>query len=380
MSSSNQTAGLAIQREVAALFRKEGWSVRKHDSGPDLTIRKGNKAYAVEVKRSSEGRTDRLVPLMAQAILQAQSYAKSLAKVEPLAIVAAPHIPPRVAHQLRKFASAHAPDIAVGIIDSRGFRDFSESDMDSLNERALLPAAHEPALGPKVVDLFSDLNQRLIKVLLAPYLNNTGLLNAQPAHYGNYSELAKAASVSGMTAFRFLRQLRVEGFLHESSSVIRLVRLDDLFHRWQSVAAVPTSEIGVRWLLPGDGRVQMERAMKPLGNEVCLGLFAAANALHLGVVRGVPTHLYVRKPAVAAISKMHLIKAPHAAAVEVIVKIPSAPESVFRGAVSLDGVRSADVLQVWLDVHEQPSRGREQAEIIRKRIIEPMIKRAKSGK
>jgi hypothetical protein len=361
------------------MFRRAGWLILKRDGGPDLTIRKGNKTYAVEVKRSSEGRTDRLVPLMAQAILQAQSYANNLARVEPLAIVAAPHIPSRVAHQLREFASAHAPDVAVGMIDSRGFRDFSGNDLDSLSERALLPASHEPALDPKVVDLFSDLNQWLIKVLLAPYLNNSGLLNAPSSHYSNYSDLAKVACVSGMTAFRFLRQLRVEGFLHESSSVIRLVRLDDLFHRWQSVAAVPTSEIGVRWLLPG-GRAQIERAMKPLGNEVCLGLFAAADALRLGIVRGVPTHLYVRKPATAAISKMHLINAPQPAGVEVIVKIPSAPESVFRGAVSIDGVRSADVLQVWLDVRHQPSRGSEQAEVIRKRVIEPMMKRAKSGK
>jgi hypothetical protein len=353
--------------------------VLRHDSGPDLTIRKGNQAYAVEVKRSSEGRTDRLVPLMAQAILEARSYAKSLSNVEPLAIVAAPHIPPRVAHQLREFASAHAPEVAVGIIDSRGFRDFS-GDMDSLNERALPPAPHEPALGPKVVDLFSDLNQWLIKVLLAPYLNNAELLNVQPSHYTNYSELAQAARVSGMTAFRFLRQLRLEGFLHESSSVIRLVRLDDLFHRWQSVAAVPTSEIGVRWLLPGDGRVQIERAMKSLGNEVCLGLFAAADALRLGIVRGVATHIYVKNQPMAAISKMHLIKAPQPSAAQVIVKIPSAPESVLRGAVSIGGIRSSDVLQVWLDVHDQPSRGREQAEVIRKKVIEPMMKRAKSGK
>src|SRR5258708_24241298 len=222
--SSSKRPGFAIQREVAALFRKAGWSVLKHDNGPDLTIRKGDKAYAVEVKRSSEGRTDRLVPLMAQAILQAQSCANTLADVEPLAIVAAPHIPLRVAHQLREFASAHAPEVAVGIMDSRGFRDFSGSDLDSLSERALPPAPHEPTLGPKVVDLFSDLNQWLIKVLLAPYLNNTGLLNAPPSHYRNYSDLARAASVSGMTAFRFLRQLRLEGFLPESTSLIPPVR------------------------------------------------------------------------------------------------------------------------------------------------------------
>jgi Holliday junction resolvase len=376
MSSSNRQEDSTSERNIADLFRKAGWSVVDQVNGPDLLIRKGNVAYAVEVKRSSEGRADRLVPLMAQAILLARSYAQSIADAAPLAIVTAPRVPLRVVHQLRDFALAHAPDVAVGIVDSRGLRDFSGVELDHLSERPLSSMSREPAFDLKAVELFSDLHQWLIKTILAPYLGDPKLLNAPVRLYSNASELALAARVSVMTAFRFLRQLRLDGFLHESSPVIRLVRLDELFRRWQAAAGRPTPQTAARWLLPGDRRVQIERAIKPLGEEACVGSFAAADALRLGVVRGVATHLYVRRLLMSATSRMGLIRAPQRAAAEVIIKVPWARESVFRGAVNADGIRSSDVLQVWLDVHDEPSRGKEQADLIFRRVIAPMLKRA----
>jgi hypothetical protein len=46
---------------------------------------------------------------------------------------------------------------------------------------------------------------------------------------------------------------------------------------------------------------------------------------------------------------------------------------VFRGAVHAGGVAVSDVLQVWLDVSSHPSRGQEQANVIRKRVLERVI-------
>lgn len=380
MSAANRQTESMFERQMAAFFRKGGWSVGRPANGPDLVIRKGEDvAYAVELKRSSEGRADRLVPLLAQAILQAQSYANSLGGIAPLAVIAAPQIPPRVAAQLKDFAAAHAPEVAVGIVDSLGLRDFSGTGLDSLNARAGAPAPRASILDQKAVDLFTDLNQWLIKIILAPDLNDSRLLNAPLRRYSKASELARAADVSLMTASRFLRQLRVEGFLHEASSVIRLVRLDDLLRRWQAVAVRPTVEIAARWLLPVDRRLQIERALRFSGKEGCVGLFAAADALGVGVVRGVATHFYVRELSVAVLDKMQMTTASQPAGTEVLVRVPSAPESVFRGAVSADGIRSSDILQVWLDVQNQPSRGKEQAEVIHRRIIAPMLKRAKHG-
>src|SRR5215208_5713107 len=64
----------AAESRLAALFEKAGWHVRRPsraDSGADLLVRRKEIEYAVEIKSAPEGRSDRLVPLFAQAVLQA---------------------------------------------------------------------------------------------------------------------------------------------------------------------------------------------------------------------------------------------------------------------------------------------------------------------
>ncbi len=46
------------------------------------------------------------------------------------------------------------------------------------------------------------------------------------------------------------------------------------------------------------------------------------------------------------------------------LRIPDNSEAVFRAAVHRDGLAIADVLQIWLDVSNHPSRGKEQADHI----------------
>ena len=59
----------------------------------------------------------------------------------------------------------------------------------------------------------------------------------------------------------------------------------------------------------------------------------------------------------------------------VYVRMPALRESVFRGAVQRDGVPASDVLQVWLDAGPHPSRGPEQADLIYRRVLRPLIDR-----
>ena len=63
----------------------------------------------------------------------------------------------------------------------------------------------------------------MLKVLLAPLVPE-GLLRAPRERYRNASQLAEGAGVSVMSAFRFVRQLRQEGFLGSHEEVLRLVR------------------------------------------------------------------------------------------------------------------------------------------------------------
>jgi len=99
--------------EKGAYARRQGCGHRR---------RPRNQRYIIECKVASEGRPDRLVPLLSQAILQARAYALAFPEpAAPLAVVGAPAISPSAAKSLVSFLSQFAPDVAVGILDREGF-------------------------------------------------------------------------------------------------------------------------------------------------------------------------------------------------------------------------------------------------------------------
>jgi hypothetical protein len=46
---------------------------------------------------------------------------------------------------------------------------------------------------------------------------------------------------------------------------------------------------------------------------------------------------------------------------------------VFGAAVERDGVPAADILQVWLDVSNHPARGKDQADVLHKRVLSQVL-------
>jgi hypothetical protein len=46
---------------------------------------------------------------------------------------------------------------------------------------------------------------------------------------------------------------------------------------------------------------------------------------------------------------------------------------VLRGQVSVDGLPCCDIVQVWLDVSAHPARGAEQADLIERKFLQPVI-------
>ena len=103
-------------------------------------------------------------------------------------------------------------------------------------------------------------------------------------------------------------------------------------------------------------------------------MFAAADALGLGLVSGVPPHVYVPRLEVAGAAAWKNVRpVGPGEQPDFILRRASAAQSVLRGAVRSNGVAASDVLQVWLDVSNHPARGREQAAHIRRRVLEPLI-------
>jgi hypothetical protein len=389
--SNPNSVGSRNEREfedlLAKLFRQRGWRVKKESivSGKraDLVVARSNNRYIIELKVASEGRSDRLVPLLSQAILQARAYAQAFPQpASPLAVVAAPAISASAANSLVSFVSNFAPDAAVGIIDREGFRRFVGAGLDQLDAAPPRPARRQKLLSPDSASLFSDLNQWMLKVLLAPMIPED-ILRAPRREYRNASELAGAAEVSVMSAFRFLRQLRQEGFLDEHNEQLRLVRRKELLRRWQAAHLRSAPEVPLRWIIPSKSAGQLQAALHAYSVQpnvkgepvprACLGLFAAAESLGFGFVHGVPQYFYLEGLNRDVLKRIGLSPEGAEQRPDVYVRVPAFRESVFRAAVVCDGVPIADILQVWLDVGSHPARGEEQAEEIRHRVLAPII-------
>ena len=77
--------------------------------------------------------------------------------------------------------------------------------------------------------------------------------------------------------------------------------------------------------------------------------------------------------------KAGLTKAKPGDRVDVMLRVPFVRESVFLGTVKVEGLPVSDVLQVWLDVSAHPARGKEQADVIYRRVIKPMIDHANAS-
>lgn len=376
---TSQRTAQVLQR-VAELFEAKGWKIQASEpgsTGPDLVVRRRGKRYGVVLKATSEGRADRVIPLLSQAVLEARAYALQSRGSIPLAVVHVDHAPRALIANVMAFAQEFAAEVPVGFVSAEGASEFRGEGLEGLNVSAPFRPRQVRGTLIRTDNLFSDLNQWMLKVLLAPELPE-GMLNAPRGRYRNGVELAKAAQVSAMTASRFLQQLRRERFLLESEEFLTLVQREELFERWSSVAPYGTPDVPARFL----ANIQIEDRVQELLNKVegdaCLGLFAAADGLRFGHVSGVPRYICVRHMprfnlATPGSNPWNALQPFPKEAPHVLLRVARFPESTFRGAVRRDGVMVADVIQVWLDVLNHPTRGQEQAEHIFRKVLRPLL-------
>lgn len=374
-------AGQELERLLAEAFRGKAWRVKRQASGADVVVAGKGKQYVVAMRTSSEGRSDRLIPLLSQSILEARSYAGKGAV--PVAVVGARRIAAPAVAAAVAFAGRVAPDVAIGLIDQEGMRAFSGHGLEVLNAR---PSVRERRVMRKIgarraPNLFSDLNQWMLKLLLAGRVP-VELLAGPRGPFRHATELARAAGVSVMSASRLIRQLRSEGFLDEDAEELKLVRVPELMGRWAS-RREPVEEFPVRWLIRRD-RGAMAAMLQSYGAQgasrkavprACLGLFSAAETLGYGFVHGVPPHVYLERFDAALLKTMGLTVDGAEQRPDAYIRIPAYPESVFRAAVRKDGVPAADILQVWLDLQHHPSRGKAAANELGRRVLRPLLRK-----
>ena len=392
-----------FERIVGDVFRRAGWTVRSRvpigDTQADLLADSGGRQFLVEVKSLSEGRRDRLIPLLAQAILQAKSAARECPHpTVPVAVVGAKRVPISVAEEARRFATSHAPEVGAGVVDAAGLRVFTGHGLEQFDAIPARRVAISMAPRSRSPQLFSDLNQWMLKILVGQALPQS-FLSIPKGKFRNASQLAAAANTSTMSAIRLVRRLTDEGFLDDTQDHLKLVRVEELLERWVAANREAFAEIPARWIIERsteqfhaslaayassqyDGsrpKAGTKSVMARAWVRCCLGLFAAADVHGLGFVRGAPPYLWMERLEVAVLRRLGLTTDDSQSRPDVYVRVPANREAVFRSATTTDGVPVSDVLQIWLDVSVHPARGRLQADVIRKRALRPLLSETSAG-
>ena len=372
------------------LFRRAGWRIYEQDGAGSfaaMVVSLQSQKCAVIIKWSSEGRRDRLIPLLSQAVLEAQVEARRF-NCASVAIVVSSYIPDSV----KQFGISHAPNVGLGVMDAEGFRAFHGFGLEQLNSERLPNSQHGLAVQSGSSSYpFSDLNRWMLKILIGQQIPEP-LLNVPRGQYKSARQLAHAAGVSVMSASRFVRQLSSDGFLDERKGLLRLVRIRELMRQWQGATPRNLRELPACWIIPAD-KGQLLSAVRSycswldirelrtqktgLGQlavpaaRIAIGLFAAADSLGLRFVHGVTPHIYLEHLNLAVLGELGLSLDLEERQPDLYIRIPENKESVFRAAVRHQGVAVCDIIQVWLDVSNHPSRGKEQADQIWKRALAP---------
>ncbi|UVE69242.1 helix-turn-helix domain-containing protein [Burkholderia pyrrocinia] len=343
------------------LFEKDdGWRVMEvtgADRGGDLVLSNDRgQTYLAVLKTFNEGRADRVTALFAQALLEARAYAKQQ-KMRPAILIWVSRASPSLISRLVDFHAAFAAREPFAVLSMDGTRYVRFPGL-AVSERPDQPTrsysrSHDVQPGLA----FSDLNQWMLKLLLAIDIKRENLIGAEGRRYATATDLARAAGVSVMTATRLIHALKREGFI-ETKPFLKVVQRRKLAKRWKAEYQRPAPTLPMKFLSPAAPDAQLRKMLQNEGG--ILGLFAAADALGFGHVKGVPPTVWVHSVTEAA-NWRQLRRAKEGERPDLVLQQSGFPQSLGRGVVYRDGLPVTDIIQIWLDVSAHPARGAEQA-------------------
>lgn len=374
----------SLEERLEQTFRDAGWVVSRSDPRKvcDFVVSNGTTQYAIDLKVAKEARRTLLQALFADSLLRARWSAQQLDNAKPLAVVGAPSISDALADDLHAYASKYGGNDAFGLIDAEGRLELFGSDLEHFHMGKTPQRSRGTRRHASSFDAFSDLNQWMLKVLLAKRLPQN-LLSAPRSGIYNANRLKEAADVSAPSAFRFVKYLRSEGFLAAHGRSLELQHVDELLRRWSAAArrTLPFDQ-SMRWIFqPRDPMQKLDEVLSSyqariIGTQaprVCLGLFIAADRLGFPFVRGVTPHIYAEQSLSGKLEDLGLFPVERGEKADVLVRFFNCRESIFRAAVFQRGVPVCDVIQCWLDVSGYPARGEEQADYLFRKVIRPLL-------
>lgn len=241
---------------------------------------------------------------------------------------------------------------------------------------------------PRPINLFTDANARILKVLLYGALSNTrwqcntlGRQLSLPIE--SLVQLAFPAAVTPETVYRFYEAFAAEGFVVRDPH-LRLTQTRALLARWlDETAATPTRDHHVKWAAatsPLNTIEAVETFVADIGDSQSSVVLTGGAAAHMFGMSRAPWRLPVFNLISGELSDFihrHALRAVEPRDAHLVLRLPRDRMSVNLGSVTHRfGTQQdylmhvADPVQVALDVVREKPRGREQAEFIMQRVCE----------
>lgn len=357
---------------LVRFLKSAGWKKR----ADRWVTRAGREFHLVE--EAAPGSWDRsMSAFLAQAILRARASAPN--RTDSVAALRVKRASPLMDQRLERFVAEVAPDQSWILFDPEGRVFPHVQRAPELSRTASQAPVRPPATQPvhRQQSLFTDLNQWMLKVLLAPLLPEKLLAAPRGRTIRNASTLAEAAGVSLPAAARFVRALDAEGQLDSRFGELRVARPLELLTSWRDrMGHSARQEAGVTSVR---GRASLDvllvsaalDAEPPATRPLVLGLHHACAALGYGHVTGTTPVVWTDSLKPERLESHGLVVAAPGQTIDLVLRVPRYPESLFRGAVKPGGPPATDIIQCWLDVSHYRVRGQEQADFLWRRVLKP---------
>lgn len=398
------------EQRILDLLKKQGFRLRDHDvrlpaEGRshglrfDFLMDLRGRRFVVEIKVASK-LADWLFHWMSHSILALQA-ARRLKGWEPLLAIYADSIDPRILQRFKNQIALYAPDLWWMVCDGHGnvAVHLSGGDEETLGDvpkqksipaQRLAPSAVSPSAPtalslapPSPVLSFGDLDQWLLKVLFFARLQPEGWGGPRGA-VRNLAQLAKLAAVSPPLVYRWASAMQRSGYLSKQAGRVPvLANLDALVAEWrgryrlsdnQAIRCDPVFGEQVDNAFREDflGRLRQLPSSAP---PCALSAHQACAVYRLKHSDARSIHLYVSGDLAPFMKHLQLVESANPAAPIVLLQ-PKHRRSALGGVVRNDGIPLCDILQVYLDLYHLPDRGREQADFVHERMLEPLMRAA----
>jgi hypothetical protein len=348
---------------------------------PDMVCRSGNSELIVECKAMNLYRASDFSAAIGDAILRFQHRDRGSRPVQSRLLMAflLQRMSRKAEEDLQEYARIYLPDLQWIILAEDGSGVIHLDEHDERVSVSPLRDAVRPEYGADRGSLFSPNNQWLFKVLLLPGMDSNywGGPSRKP---DSVSELADFAGVPQPSVSAFVSKAEQEGFLKRDSKGFVVQHHQELLDDWgYALKNRARHAIGLRFLYPSEPEEKFLRNLRSYCHDrkdgrdsvrVAIGGHMGCHLLGLGRSNVRQARLYAEGGVKDVLSALDLVEGPAASAQLSLVVRPNSG-FVFRGAVESNGVWVCDVLQCYFDVRFSYARGREQADYIYERVLQP---------